>query len=118
MLSGSRSSGCRANALSEMNVLGPVGQYSSGPPLVPKPLGAASIPRSARTMSPQPSIAHYRITSKLGEDGMGAVYRATDTALNREVVVGERVLPNSAVRHFVDCGREVICVVSGVRRPM
>jgi hypothetical protein len=32
-------------------------------------------------MSLQPSIAHYRITSKLGEDGVGAVYRATDTKL-------------------------------------
>ncbi len=33
-------------------------------------------------------IAHYRITSKFGEGGMGAVYRATDTKPNRDVVVG------------------------------
>src|SRR5579859_1994338 len=46
-----------------------------------------------RAMSPEYAIAHYRVLSKIGEGGMGAVYRATDTKLNREVAI--KILPDA-----------------------
>src|SRR5712691_6800052 len=47
-------------------------------------------------LSPPQTIAHYRMIAKIGEGGMGEVWRATDTKLGREVAI--KIIPEAFAR--------------------
>ncbi|MEQ1910690.1 MAG: serine/threonine-protein kinase [Vicinamibacterales bacterium] len=44
-------------------------------------------------LAPGTRLGVYEITAQIGEGGMGAVYRATDTSLSRQVAI--KVLPDA-----------------------
>ena len=52
---------------------------------------AALSPQVAQGVAVGDLLSHYRVEAKIGEGGMGAVYRAYDTRLRRQVAL--KVLP-------------------------
>ncbi len=49
------------------------------------------------SLAPDTCLGPYEITAQIGAGGLGEVYRATDTKLNRDVAV--KVLPSALAAH-------------------
>ncbi len=57
-------------------------------------------------LSPGTRLGHFDVTALLGEGGMGQVWQATDTQLNRQVAL--KILPD-AFASEPECLRQCAC---------
>ena len=63
------------------------------------------------------TLSHFKITAKLGEGGMGEVYRAEDTKLGREVAIKVLAPEYAAFGEAVDRFFREAKAVSELRHP-